>query len=146
MASPHIAGKGTASDHAHLLHDHIHSAAKCYPTLAADVTVTGAAGAWTLGSLVEVVPASTITSDFDIHWISISNTSAADTYELQLYYGAGDTEATCVRFTRGAGATTNSQVPIITPLIPKNSRVRAAVASSGGGSDTVDISIMYHTY
>ena len=59
------------------LQDHIHSASKVYPTLAAAVTATGHDTAWTLGEFVEVVPVNTITSPFDIHFINAAAASAA---------------------------------------------------------------------
>lgn len=76
---------------AHDMGDHFHSASLVYPTLAAGVTINGGAGAWELGAFTEVIPVNTITLDFDIHWINFANASAADTYELNLYYGASDT-------------------------------------------------------
>ena len=72
--------------------EHVHSPSKVYPTLANGVTVTTGAGAWGLGSFVEIVPASTITSDFDIHHISLEALSASGAYELVLYKGAASSE------------------------------------------------------
>jgi hypothetical protein len=131
---------------AHTNEEHNHAAAQVYPTLAAGATVTSDAVAWTLGTLVEVVPASTITEDFDIHAIDIEAISANDTFELVLYYGAGDTEAGRIRFVRSTVQSATLNTEIQTPLIPANSRVRAAVACAGGGSKTVDVSLRYHTY
>jgi len=126
------------------LGDHIHSVSKVYPTLAGGVQLTAGA-AWTLGALVEIVPASTITGDFDIHAIDIEDISANDVYELVIYYGAGDTEAGRVRFVQSAAQSATLNTAIQTPILPANSRIRAAVACSTGGY-TVDISIRYHTY
>lgn len=131
---------------AYLTDKHDHSVSKCYPSLSNGVTVTGGAGAWVLGDFVEVVPASTITSPFDIHWINISSASAADEYELHLYYGDSDTEAGCIRMTEPLGAPTVPSVPFQTPLIPANSKIRAKLASSTGGADTITFSINYHIY
>jgi hypothetical protein len=126
------------------IEQHVHSAAKCYPTLAAGVTVTGGAGAWQLGNYVEIVPASTITSKFDIHWINVGSASASDTYELVLY--AATTEIGRVRFTRPSGSTTNSFAPFMCDLVAANTQIQAKIASSSGGGDTAVISIGYHTY
>lgn len=126
------------------LNEYFHSVSKVYPTLAGGVTLTAGA-AWTLGALVEIVPASTITSDFDIHAIDIEDISANDTYELVIYYGAGDTEAGRIRFVRNAVQSATLNIPIHMPVIPANSRVRAAVACSTGGF-TADISIRYHEH
>lgn len=142
----HIAGKEGANDHIKILEEHFHKEAKVYPTLAAGVTLTAAASSWVLGTTVEVIPASTITDDFDIHYVQIEDISANGTYEIVLYSGAGDTEVGRVRIVRSAVQSEVLAIPIMTPIIAKNSRIRAAVASSGGASETVDISLFYHTY
>jgi len=128
----------------HTIEEHVHAVGCVYPTLASGVTVTAGA-AWTLGAFVEVVPASTITDEFDIHYVSIENISANDVYELHLYYGAGDTLAGMVRFVKNAAVDAVVNVPFMTPLIPANSRIRAKLASASGG-DNADISVFYHTY
>lgn len=127
------------------LDEHIHSVSKVYPTLADGVTVTTDASAWTLGTLTEIVPASTITDDFDIHAIDVENISANGVYEIVLYYGAGDTEAGRVRIVQGSVTSATLNTPVQTPLIPANSRVRAAVASAAGGQN-LTISLRYHPY
>ena len=142
----HIAGKEGTADRVVVMEEHLYAKSAVYPTLAAGVTVTGHNDAWTLGTLVEIVPASTITEDFDVHWISIENISANGIYELVLYCGAGDTECGRVRFVQNAVQDSVVAVPFMTPILEKNSRIRSAVASSTGGGDTADISIFYHTY
>jgi hypothetical protein len=132
----------------HRVDEHLHSASKVYPTLADGVTLTAVngAGTWTLGSLVEVVPASTITNDFDIHFISIEDISANGVYEIVLYAGASDVEVARVRVTRTAIQDSTLNVPVQTTLIAANSRIRAAVASAADNGETIDISIFYHLY
>lgn len=127
---------------------HIHSAQKVYPTLAAGVTLTGGVASWALGSFVEVVPASTITSPFDIHHVNVGAASANDTYEIVLYKGAlsSEVEVGRCRITRVANVSDISPVPMMTPILPANTRISAKVASASGGSDTVVISIFYHIY
>lgn len=128
---------------------HTHSQCKVYPTLANGVTVTGHADAWTLGSKIEIVPASTITDHFDIHWIIIEAVSANDTYELVLYKGAisSEIEIGRIRFikstTAGAGVVS---VPFQMEIVDGDTRISASLASSGGGSDTATISLGYHEY
>ena len=128
----------------YIIESHHHSVSKVYPTLAAGVTVTaGTAEAWTLGDPVQIVPAATITSPFDIHWITII-ASVATTYELVLYAAA--VEIGRVRIVRPAGNLTTSQLPMITPLIAAGTAINAKVASATGDANTVTISIGYHTY
>lgn len=143
-AEPSSVTADSLYDKMHNSEEHVHSASKVYPTLAAGVTLTAGA-AWTLGAFAEIVPASTITSEFDIHHISVEALSAVEVYEIVLYYGAGDTECARVRATKAAALEGTLNVPVQTVLIPANSRIRAKVATAGGG-DTCDISIFYHTY
>jgi len=128
--------------------EHFHSASKVYPTLADGVTVTGAAGAWTLGGFVEIVPASTIADDFDIHHISIEAINNVDVYELVLYKGAvaSEVEIGRVRFTKTSNLDSTFNMPFQCAILDNTERISAKVASKGGGSDSVDISIYYHLY
>lgn len=128
-----------------VLEDHIHMAAKCYPTLAAGVVLTGAAGAWGMGSIVEVVPVNTITSPFDIHGIKIEAVSAADIYEI-VFYRDVNTEIGRVRTTRSNTSPTSSDIPFQTVILPANTKILASVATAGGGADEITVSIRYHVY
>lgn len=115
-----------------------------YPTLAAGVTLTSGA-AWALGALVEIIPASTITTIFQIETIHMTALSAVDEYELELYYGAGDTPCGRVAFTRNSNQSHPPFMLCNTVLIPANSRIRGALASASG-TDTAAIKVGYHTH
>jgi hypothetical protein len=137
----------TLAGRAHSGEEHIHSASKVYPTLADAPTVTAEAADWGVGgALVEIIPADTITNKFDLHYVNIEEVSATRSYELILYYGAGDTECGRIRFTKSAGLDPVLDKAIQTPIIPANSRVRARLASGGVVADTVDVSLHYHEY
>ncbi len=129
------------------LNEHVHSLQKVYPTLADGVTLTTAAGDWALGTMTEIIPINTITLQFDIHEVLIEDVNTQDkTYELVLYYGAGDTECARVRF---AATSNKGGVPAqfaMTPLLPANSRMRAQIAIEDGGGKTAKISLRYHEY
>lgn len=144
----YIAGKKTSADRIHIISEHIHAVQYVYPNLASAVTLTATndATTWTLGTLVEVVPASTITSVFDIHYIDVSSASANTTYQIRLYYGAGDTECANAVFVKTSNFDPVVPTSIMTPLIPANSRIRAAVATPDDNGETIDMRIVYHTY
>ena len=129
------------------LNEHVHTAQKVYPTLADGVTLTTAAGDWALGTITEIIPANTITAEFDIHEVLVEDVNTQDkTYELVLYYGGSDIECVRVRF---AATSNKGGVPAqfaMTPLIPANSRVRAQLAIEDGGSKIAKISLRYHEY
>ena len=127
--------------------DHIHGVQKVYPTLADGVTLTTEAGDWALGTVTEIVPVNTITNPFDIHEILVEDVNTPDkTYELVLYYGGSDTECGRARF---AATSNKGGVPaqmMMTPVIPANSKVRAALAIQDGSGKTAKVSLRYHEY
>lgn len=126
--------------------EHVHSAQKVYPTLQDGIVIT-AGDPWGLGSFVEIVPINGITSDFDIHYISIEGISANDTYELVLYKGvvSSEIEIGRIRFSKSTAQEGTENQPFQTAMIDANERISAKVASSSG-SNNVTISIVYHTY
>jgi hypothetical protein len=130
-----------------ILLDHVHSAAKVYPTGAVGETVTaGDASPWTLGAYEEIIPASTIGTDFDIHYINVEGVSAAATYELVLY--AATVEIGRIRFASVGipAADIFSSVPFQCSIQPADTQIQAKVMSSTGNTDTVTVSLYYHTY
>ena len=136
----------------HEVKEHIHSNSQCYPTLAAPVTLTAGAGAYTLGAFTQIVPASTITNEFDIHSVTVEDSDTNGTYEIWLYEGASDNFIGHVRWARQSNQVKSDRLTLITATgdhlkLPANARIRAKVAHSGGaGTETIDISIEYHTY
>lgn len=129
----------------HKVNEHLHSIPFSYPTLADGVTITGHANAWVLGAFIEIIPVNTITDDFDIHWISISNISANDTFELYLYNGTTLIEM-CPEFSRVTGVGTIIAFASLMPMQPANSQIQAKLASKAGGSRTVDVKLNGHPY
>lgn len=143
----HIAGRPTIHDEVHILEEHAHTPIEIYPTLAAGVQVVGGAGAWALGSFKEIIPAGTVGKDFDLHWLNLEAASVDEIYEFVLY--AVETEIGRARFVVTRTAGNRVQLPpmkLQTPLILKNSQIQAKVSTSGGGADTCDVSLQYHTY
>ena len=132
---------------AHTVNEHFHNPQEVYPTLADGITLTTAAGDWALGALTQIVPASTIGDDFDIHEVVIEDVNTQDkTYELVLYSGAGDAEIGRTRFSSAANKGGVPNVTVQTPIIAADSRIRAQLAIQDGGSKTALISIRYHIY
>lgn len=124
---------------------YLHQYPKVYPTLADGVVVTADAAAWTLGSLVEIIPINTVTKDYSIHAVDFEDISANAAFELVLYMSSGDTEIGRVRFVQTSVMSALLNTWLNTAIIPANSRVRAALASNPGGRD-VTLSVRYHEY
>jgi len=123
---------------------HLHGASKVYPTLAGGVLIAGGAGAWALGAFVEVVPAATIASVFDIHGICVEALSGAGVSELVLYSGLLGAEVEIGRIRIPAGGTWEQLFQC--PQQLANTRISAKFATAAGGAQTVTISLRYHTY
>ncbi len=131
------------SGHAHNTNDHFHKACQVYPTLANGVAVAGAGGVWTLGAFVEIVPITTITEKFDIHWISIEALDDNTVYEIVLY--AVEVEIGRVRVTKNANLDGTMNIPFQCALQAANAQIQAKCASAAGNS-VATISLYYHTY
>ncbi len=131
--------------HAHILEEHIHKEQLVYPTLANSIQVAGGAGAWQLGNLVTLMPANTVAAEMrlDIHWVIICALSANDEYELILY--ADTTQIGRLAFTRTDKKDVTDGVPFQCPILAPDVRIRARLASSGGG-DNGNFKLMYHEY
>ena len=120
-----------------------------YPTLANGIDVISANTDWVLGNVTEIVPATTIGSDFHIHGIIIEALDRDAVFELVMYYGAGDTEVARVRWAQTGGFFGNMSLDTITGVqIPADARIRAALASSNGTAliATARISLRYAIY
>ena len=131
------------------LKEHAHAVASVLPTMADGVVVTAADTDWTgLGAFAVVAAANAITSDFDIHYISVENISANGVYELSLWSGADAAEVLIgtVRLVQNAVQDSTVNIPFMTPLIAANTQIKAKLASDNAAADTVTISLGYHTY
>ena len=129
------------------LHDHIHSQNKVYPTMVDGIQIVAAAGLWAPSAgFTQIIPIDTITSDFAIHHINVEGASDADTYEIILY--AGETEIGRVRITfiDIANSQTLPSIPFMAEVVPANTQIQAKIATKGGGSDTIDLSLAYHLH
>ena len=127
---------------------HIHPTIYTYPDLGDGIDIVGGDDAWTLGTIVEIIPANTITLPFDIHYINIEAVTATDIYKVVLYQGAegAETYLGSGRFAKDAVVSRTIAKPTGSILIPANTRISAAVASSSGGEDEITLSLEYHTY
>ena len=122
--------------------ERLNTAAKCYPTLADGVVLTTAGGAWTLGALVEIVPADTITSEFLIYYVYIETVSKTDVYEVVLYDTA-EAEIGRLRTSRDTLYPQAGGLAISTTVIPANTKISAKLANKTGGGETMTVSLHY---
>ena len=141
----YIAGRKSTFDYVHIMEEHLHPVSKCYPTLAAGVSITSGA-IWTLGAFTELIPINTITEVFDIHWLIVESVTDDETYEL-VFYNV-ETEISRVRWSSdlaAGGRILSVPIPTLMALQNANSQIQCKLASSGAAETTV-ISVLYHTY
>ena len=126
----HIAGRATTFDKVEIMEEHQHSISCVYPSLQAGVSVLSGA-AWTLGSFVEFIPVSTISEDFDIHWLIIESVTDDETYEL-VFYNV-ETEISRVRWSSdlaAGGRVVSIPIPTQMNIQLKDSQIQVKLASS----------------
>ncbi|GAF77681.1 unnamed protein product [marine sediment metagenome] len=128
---------------AHKINDHTHGMGKVYPELAASFQVVSANAAHTLGVFKEIAAVNQITTQFDIHWISVLAASANAEYELVLY--AGTTEISRCSFAR-TDKKDIASVPFQCEIQPANTQIQAKLSTDNAAGDTCNIKIMYHLY
>lgn len=133
----------------YIISQHIHSAAKLYPTLANATTITKVnATAWGLGALpTQIIPAGTILVPFDIHFINIGTISGNDEYEVHLFKGAAASEIEIARVSFDRTATlSEGSCPCQTELLPANTRISAKLTSANNSSRNITVKLYYHEY
>lgn len=146
MSVEHVSDKPTTYDILRVMEEHVHSPGEVYPTLANGVVVTGGAGAWGLGSFVEIIPTSIKTVDFDIHYVVIEGVSVADVYEVVLYNVTTEIGRRRIAFIDIANSQTLPSIPFQTMIQGKNSQIQAKIANKLGGNETLTISLATHPY
>jgi len=123
-----------------------------YPTNASAITVTSNATAWTKGNWIEVVPASTITSNFIIDEVHVWVSNVSVDYEYDIGFGGAGSEV--VKFTGlvatpaigsvTANCTLKTPHKITIPVYAAaNSRVAFRCSDSSGGK-TISVKIGYY--
>lgn len=134
----------------HTLEEHIHSSGRVYPKLANPVQLQKDAGVWAAipATKTEIVPAGTITEDFDIHWVKVSTISANGDYIICLYKGGIGVEEFIgdVPASRSAVQSQEGSIPAMTSIVPANARISAGLSSSNNAQDTLLVKVMYHEY
>ena len=128
---------------------HVHGASFLYPDKADPVTLTSAVAAWAeTGAITEIIPASTITKNFDLHWCSISDISAVLYGVIDIFAGPGgsETKIGAVDVVRSSNFAREGYMPIQIPQQPANTRISCRFSDSTGSSRTVKVKLYGHVY
>jgi len=129
--------------------EHNHGETFVYPKYAAPIQLTSGSGAWdTDGAIVEVVPVDTLTNNFDLHWISISEISATSNFIIDIYVGGVGEEVliTSVDGFRNSNFIQEGPRRIQNPLQLANSRISCKLSDSTSGQITCSVKLQGHYY
>jgi hypothetical protein len=122
-----------------------HGEGYIYPDLAAPVTVTSHADAYTLGGFAEIVPANAIDGVFHIHHLHLSSPDANGQYVLVFYNGT--TELARISVSRTDKKDDVEGLDVRMPHCAANSQIQAKLASSNAASeDDLDVRLWYHRH
>jgi len=146
---PYESGDNSLMAYLNTLYAHIHGESFVYPDHADAVTATAAAAAWAeTGTLVEIIPANTIESAFDIHWINISGISENSEIQVDLYAGESGSEVLIgsVPAVRNAVQSQEGSAKVQIPQQPANTRITARLSSSTTNATTANIKVVGHNY
>lgn len=114
-----------------------------YPTMDDGVELTADSDSWTLGSITNIVPSSTISHDIVLRGVILESISENTTYEVVLYEGAEGSESEIARkrFASSSNISAFPDISIISDVISADSRISAALATASSSADTVTISL-----
>lgn len=128
---------------------HTHGASFVHPKYSVPLSLTANAAAWnTTGAIIEIIPANTIIKPFDLHWISISDISAALYGIVDIYAGAAGFEVLIgsVDVVRTATSARESAMPVMIPQQPANTRIGCKFTDSTSSAQTCRVKFYGHVY
>lgn len=128
---------------------HVHGASFIYPDKAVPVTLTSGSASWAdPGSFTEIIPANTITKDFDLHFASLSSISAVLDGVVEIYAGLAGSEVKIgsVDVVRTSNFSRENPVPLQIPQQVANERISGKFFDSTTSSRNVRIKFYGHVY
>lgn len=146
---PYSIGSNGVMDHLNTMYYHVHGTSWIYPDLGNDITLTSGAGAWSeTGNIIEVIPASTLAADYDIHWIGIHNLSDVAEYQIQVFSGASGSEVKLdnIKTIRNSNFTREGPQVVHVPQIAANTRISCRLCDSTSGTVTCTVHFRGHYY
>jgi hypothetical protein len=117
--------------------------AQIFPT-GVGITIAKTAAAWVQGAYVNFLTEDTITKPFIITAVNVQGNNAAQTYRLEIFYGAALASAT-TSLGNFEIQVTSAQLPSVRTnmYIPARAALRCKLASSTAATDDITISIQY---
>jgi hypothetical protein len=146
---PFVPSTNTALAYLQTGYYHVHGASFIYPDKADPVTVQSSVASWSVtGTIVEIIPANTITKAFDLHWASVSDISNTLYGIIDVFSGAGGAEIKIgsVDVSRTSNFAQEGQKPIQIPQQSANTRISCRFSDSTSSAQTIKIKLYGHVY
>ena len=128
---------------------HVHGASFVLPDKADPVTLTSSSASWSeTGAIVEVIAASAVTKDFDLHWCSVWDISDSLYGIIDIFAGGAGEEVKigAVDVGRTANFSRESAMPVQIPQQPANTRISCRFSDSTTSPETVKVKFYGHVY
>ena len=128
------------------IEEHFHGQSRVYPTAAAGSNQKSPGTAWAATNVTNtLIPASTITEEFDVYFLSIENISGNSVCEIVLINMTTHIEIGRCRITKNATQDGVMNVPIKTQIQEANSEIGWLVLSDTANIE-VRLSVFYATH
>jgi hypothetical protein len=109
------------------------------------VSKDGAAWTWGVATYATIIPAGTFNKPIRIESVSIQNWSAAQVYQIELYYGSANPATTSLGiYEVTMGATGGNKVAlnlVMSIYVPARAEVGAKIITSTDGADTITFAL-----
>jgi hypothetical protein len=128
---------------------HVHGASFLYPDKADPVSLSSSAASWSQsGAIVEIIPVNTITKNFDLHFVNVSDISADLYGVIDLFSGTAGNEVKIgsVEVTRTSNFAQEGNRPLQIPQQLANTRISARFSDSTTSIRTCKIKLYGHVY
>jgi hypothetical protein len=138
--------EGSLSNRVIGLYNANYTLGRVYPTLTDGVTVLSDNTDWGLGAFTTIVPANQIASAYHLSAVVVETCNRDGVFEMPIYYGAGQTLMSTIRFSYLGGFFGNSIYLTPSVKIPANDKIDVKLAYSDGftvGVATITVSVIY---
>ena len=133
---PFLPGRNRILEHLNTAYYHVHGEGFTYPDHADNVVLTSGAGIWSeTGAIIEVIPTGVLSlSNFDLHWINVSNILANGQLQIDIFKGGvgSETRVFAARVHRNAVQSQEGSKRIHVPQLIAGERISCRIRESIG--------------
>ena len=147
---PYSFAQNTIMAHLNTAYYHVHGANFIYPDKAVPVLLTSDAAAWGIAATpTTIIPANTITKNFDLHWASVSEISATLYGIIDVYGDDGEgwfKIGPLCDVVRTTNFSRENPQPVQVPQQPANRAIGVIFSDNTTSARTVRLKLYGHVY